>query len=123
MPNPVTELEKSIVRALQQDLPLVSEPYKAVAESIGISEEELIEVQTHLENERFQKLLQKAGFQVLADGDRLKISLPAGKTPQAILELAIDAKIQIRHFMPERLTLETAFLRLLDEADQSSLSA
>lgn len=43
MPNPVTELEKSIVRALQQDLPLVSEPYKAVAESIGISEEELID--------------------------------------------------------------------------------
>lgn len=92
-------------------------------DALQSSEEELIEVQTHLENERFQELLEKAGFQVLADGDRLKISLPAGKTPQAILELAIDAKIQIRHFMPERLTLETAFLRLLDEADQSSLSA
>lgn len=43
MPNPVTEKEKTIVRALQQDLPLVPEPYKAVADSIGMTEEELME--------------------------------------------------------------------------------
>ena len=37
----LSEREKAIVRALQNDLPLVKEPYKAVAESMGISEEEL----------------------------------------------------------------------------------
>ena len=43
MPSPVTEKEKAIVRALQQDLPLVPEPYKAVADSIGMTEAELME--------------------------------------------------------------------------------
>ena len=43
MPSPVTDKEKAIVRALQQDLPLVPEPYKAVAESIGMTEDELME--------------------------------------------------------------------------------
>lgn len=55
MPNPVTDLEKAIVRALQQDLPLVPEPYKAVADSIGISEDELM-----------------AGIQGLMDKNQLK---------------------------------------------------
>lgn len=35
----MTELDKKIVRALQGDFPLVAEPYKAMADSIGISEE------------------------------------------------------------------------------------
>lgn len=43
MANPVTEQEKAIIRALQNDLPLVSEPYKAVAESLGITEEALLQ--------------------------------------------------------------------------------
>ena len=42
MQQPVTETEKAIVRALQQDLPLVPEPYRVVAESLGMTEEELI---------------------------------------------------------------------------------
>ena len=43
MANPVTETEKAIVRALQQDLPLVPEPYRVVAESLGMTEEALLE--------------------------------------------------------------------------------
>lgn len=38
----ITELEKQIVRALQEGLPLVSRPYGAIAERLGISEEKLI---------------------------------------------------------------------------------
>ena len=39
----LSEKEQAIVRALQNDLPLVKEPYKEVAASIGMSEEELLE--------------------------------------------------------------------------------
>ena len=39
----LSEKEQAIVRALQNDLPLVKEPYKEVAALIGMSEEELLE--------------------------------------------------------------------------------
>lgn len=38
----LTETDKAIVRALQHDLPLVPEPYAALAEELGMSEDELI---------------------------------------------------------------------------------
>ena len=38
--NPtIDELDKKIICALQGDFPLVAEPYKAMAEQIGVSEE------------------------------------------------------------------------------------
>lgn len=43
MANPkLTEQDKAIVRALQQDLPLVPEPYAHLAENLGMSEGELM---------------------------------------------------------------------------------
>lgn len=39
----LSEQEKAIVRALQQELPLVPEPYRVVADSLGISEDDLLE--------------------------------------------------------------------------------
>jgi DNA-binding Lrp family transcriptional regulator len=38
----LTEIEKKIVKALQNDLPLCPQPFKAIAEEIGISENELL---------------------------------------------------------------------------------
>jgi DNA-binding Lrp family transcriptional regulator len=38
----LTELDKKIVRELQNDLPLCSQPFKAIAEQVGISEDELL---------------------------------------------------------------------------------
>jgi len=35
-------LDKAIIAAMQDDFPLVSEPYKELAEQIGVSEEELL---------------------------------------------------------------------------------
>ena len=35
--------EKEIIRALQVDLPLVPEPYKAIAQQLGISEQQLLD--------------------------------------------------------------------------------
>ncbi|ADG82005.1 siroheme decarboxylase subunit beta [Thermincola potens] len=37
-----TELDKQIIRELQEDLPLTSRPYKVIADKIGITEEELL---------------------------------------------------------------------------------
>ena len=42
MPSPLTERERAIVRALQQELPLEPEPYRVLAERLGIGEEELL---------------------------------------------------------------------------------
>lgn len=39
----LTPLEKRIIHELQQDLPVVSQPFAAVAETLGISEAELLE--------------------------------------------------------------------------------
>ncbi|MFZ5644022.1 MAG: Lrp/AsnC family transcriptional regulator [Bacillota bacterium] len=38
----VSDQEKKIIRALQEGIPLVSRPYKVIAEKIGVSEESLI---------------------------------------------------------------------------------
>ena len=39
----LTPLEKRIIHEFQQDLPVVSQPFAAVAETLGISEAELLE--------------------------------------------------------------------------------
>lgn len=39
----ISEVDKKIIRALQNDFPIVSEPYKAIAGEIGISEESLMQ--------------------------------------------------------------------------------
>ena len=38
----LTEIEKKIITSLQNDLPLCSQPFKAIAEQVGISEDELL---------------------------------------------------------------------------------
>lgn len=39
----ITELDKKIVRAMQDELPLVAEPFKLIAEEIDSTEEEVLE--------------------------------------------------------------------------------
>jgi DNA-binding Lrp family transcriptional regulator len=38
----LTELQQKIIASLQQDIPVVPEPYAAIAEDLGISEERLL---------------------------------------------------------------------------------
>lgn len=54
----ISELDKRIVRALQGDFPLVAEPYKALAERVGISEALFLERVKALEE---QKKIRKMG--------------------------------------------------------------
>ncbi len=48
----VSELDKKVIRALQGEFPLVAEPYKALAEGIGISEELFLERVQALETDK-----------------------------------------------------------------------
>ncbi|WP_303841529.1 AsnC family transcriptional regulator [Selenomonas ruminantium] len=41
--NELNELDKRIVRVLQGEFPLVAEPYKTLAEQVGVSEETFLE--------------------------------------------------------------------------------
>ena len=62
----ISELDKKIVRLLQGEFPLVSEPYKVLAAEIGISEEELLARVTALrEEKKIRKIgavLREVGF-------------------------------------------------------------
>lgn len=54
----LSELDKKIIRTLQGEFPLVAEPYKEMAETIGISEELFLERVQALEE---QKKIRKMG--------------------------------------------------------------
>ena len=43
----LTQLDKEIIKVLQGDFPLCEEPYKVLAEKVGISEEEFL---NHVKN-------------------------------------------------------------------------
>ena len=55
--NQLDELDKKVVRALQGDFPLVAEPYKVLAEQVGISEELFLErVKALSEEKKIRKM-------------------------------------------------------------------
>ena len=54
----LSKLDKSIIRKLQEDLPLVKEPYRKLADELGISEEKLME---RLEDFKDQGILKRVG--------------------------------------------------------------
>ncbi|WP_027338866.1 AsnC family transcriptional regulator [Halonatronum saccharophilum] len=54
----LSELDKDIVRLMQEDIPLVERPYRLIAQKVGISEEELLE---RLENYHIEGMLRRVG--------------------------------------------------------------
>lgn len=86
-----------------------------IAQMTAGEEREVIEIETRDQNERFAQLLSARGFSVEAAGLRLSVQLHAPLKAQDLLDLAIEEDIQIRYFMPGELTLESAFLSLLEE--------
>jgi len=75
----------------------------------------IVEIETKEQNEKFGAILKERGFSVEQQGLRLMVRLVAPQTVQGLLDAAIDEDIQVRRFMPAELTLEKAFLSLLDE--------
>jgi DNA-binding Lrp family transcriptional regulator len=55
-PQPYDELDKSVIRALQGDMPVISEPYAPAAAALAMTQEGLLE---HLEGMRERKLLRR----------------------------------------------------------------
>ncbi len=80
----LTDLEKKVIASIQGDIPIVPQPYRVLADSIGISEETLLETLQALTERgvirRFGATLrhQKSGFQANAmtawqvDEDRIE---------------------------------------------------
>jgi ABC-2 type transport system ATP-binding protein len=77
--------------------------------------ERVVEVQTKNEDEKLRHALVSRGFDAELEGFRLRVHLDADADAQDILDVALEEDIQVRHFMPGELTLEKAFLGLLDE--------
>jgi len=76
--------------------------------------EAMIEIETKDQNVVLQKALEAKGFKAVQEGLRLKVYLPEGTDTNQVLAVAVENKVQIRHFVPGELTLETAFLGLLE---------
>ncbi|MCC7367818.1 MAG: AsnC family transcriptional regulator [Chloroflexi bacterium] len=64
----VTELDKAVIRELQEDLPIEAEPFNGVAERVGISEDELFVAMASLVERGFMRRMaailyhRRAGF-------------------------------------------------------------
>ncbi|HET9102902.1 MAG TPA: AsnC family transcriptional regulator [Solirubrobacteraceae bacterium] len=55
-PQPYDEFDRSVIRALQGDMPVISEPYAPAAAQLGIGVDQLL---THLEQMRERRLLRR----------------------------------------------------------------
>lgn len=75
----------------------------------------IVEIETKEQNARFAEILKARGFSVQEQGLKLQVRLIAPQTLQGLLDAAIEEDIQVRRFMPAELTLEKAFLGLLDD--------
>ncbi len=80
----------------------------------------IIEVRTKDANEQLKKVLEGEGITVDVEGLTLKVTLPSGDKGRGVLELADTHDIQIRHFMPAELTLEAAFLGIIDKSEDGA---
>ena len=54
--QPYDDFDRAVIRALQGDMPVISEPYAPAAEQLGISQQELL---THLEGMQERRLLRR----------------------------------------------------------------
>ncbi|MEO1266592.1 MAG: ABC transporter ATP-binding protein [Myxococcota bacterium] len=54
-------------------------------------------------------------------GNQLVVTLPETLGTRDIFQAALDEKVQIRHLVPYHMTLETAFLNILDETKRTEV--
>ncbi|MBV2235273.1 MAG: Lrp/AsnC family transcriptional regulator [Sterolibacterium sp.] len=93
----MTATEKRIINALQGDFPLCDEPYRAVADSLGLTEAELL---AHLEDLLARRVLTRFGpmFQIERMGGRFVLAALA--VPEERFEevsAAVNALPEIAH--------------------------
>ncbi|MFB6262528.1 MAG: ABC transporter ATP-binding protein [Bradymonadaceae bacterium] len=75
----------------------------------------VVEIRTRDEDDALERALTDEGYDVVREGLHLEVHLDPEADAQKLLEIADRESIQIRHFFPAELTLESAFLELLEE--------
>lgn len=76
--------EKAVVRALQHDLPLVSEPYKVLAEELGMSEEKFL---NHIDSLVQKKALKRISIALRHNNVGYKINkMGVWRVPEAKID-------------------------------------
>jgi ABC-2 type transport system ATP-binding protein len=83
----------------------------------------VFEVATKTQNAELKALLEEQGLDVLEEGLKLKITLPSDDDGQLILKTARENDIQLRHFMHAELTLEAAFLGIINKHSHAEADA
>ena len=84
--RPLTERDKALIRAVQDDMPLVEEPFKALAEQAGITEDELFAWLNEMQGMNYLRRIaailrhQKAGF---TDNGMITWKVPEDKVDEA----------------------------------------
>ncbi len=80
----------------------------------------VIVVATKQEPQELVDVLKSKGLRAVKHGMKTHITLAPEDDEQKILEIAREHDIQIREFMPAELTLEAAFLGVIDEHNSTS---
>jgi ABC-2 type transport system ATP-binding protein len=83
-------------------------------------EKDVYEVRVKGDPAALKTPLEHGGCLVKLDGTTLEVKPPEGRGAEYILELAVDAGVQVRHLAPLVQTLERAFFRTLEQAGQSA---
>ncbi len=86
-------------------------------------EEETYDVRVRDGDDRMTGALRQRGCTVEREGQLLAVRLPAGADPDVIFQAAEAEHLQVRHLQPRRLTLEAAFVRVVNEAQAAKAGA
>jgi ABC-2 type transport system ATP-binding protein len=78
--------------------------------------EETYDVRAKEDEDKLEAALKRHQCKVERDGAVLAVRLPAGADPDLIFRAAEEESVQVRHLSPRRLTLEAAFVRVVNEA-------
>jgi ABC-2 type transport system ATP-binding protein len=78
--------------------------------------EDQFEVRVKSGDDQLAGALKGRGCRVERDGALLLVRLPDGGATQMVFEVAAAEGLQVRHFQPRRLTLESAFLRVVEKS-------
>jgi len=94
--------------------------YNGPIDRLRRSEESTWLVEVKKDEERFKRILEDAGCTVDFSGFKLRVKVPEGEDGRFIFRKAIDRGFQIRHFTQSRLTLEMAFMELVQRDGRAS---
>jgi ABC-2 type transport system ATP-binding protein len=84
-------------------------------------QQDVYELRVKEGDERMAEALRKRGFTVERDGPLIIVQLPAheARPTDALFHVADAEGLQVRHLSPRKLTLESAFVRAVNEAKAS----